>query len=389
MDNQLAENEKTTLDPERQQKAKEYARIRRRLLLVDLALGGVFVLAWLFSGASLWLRNQVAGLVGQYPLWVSSLLVVALYAAVFGAIYGLLDAPLSYYSGFVLRHRYGLSVQTFRAWLWDQVKGAAIGGVLGLVLLEVMYALLRASPHWWWLWTALVMLFLTAILSNLSPVLIFPLFYKFTPLDDEELVARLTRLAERAGARVRGVYRFDMSSKTVEANAAVVGLGNTRRIILGDTLLANFSPDEIETVLAHELGHHVHGDLGKGILVQSGLTLGGLWLASLVLRWGVTLFGFGDIADVAAMPLLALAMGAFGLITMPLSNTYSRWRESMADRYALETTRKPQAFATAMTRLADQNLSEADPERWVEVLLYSHPAISRRVAMASEFGLES
>jgi STE24 endopeptidase len=385
MDNQMAENEETTLDPERQREAKEYARIRRRLLLVDLALGGVFVLAWLFSGASLWLRNQVVGWVGQYPLWVSSLLTVALYAAVFGVIYGLLDAPLSYYSGFVLPHRYGLSVQTFRAWLWDQVKGAAIGGILGLVLLEVMYALLRASPDWWWLWTALVILFLTVILSNLSPVLIFPLFYKFTPLDDEELVARLTRLAERAGARVRGVYRFDMSSKTVEANAAVVGLGNTRRIILGDTLLANFSPDEIETVLAHELGHHVQGDLGKGILVQSGLTLGGLWMASLILRWGVTAFGFGDIADVAAMPLLALAMGVFGLITMPLGNTYSRWRESMADCYALETTRKPQAFATAMTRLADQNLSEADPERWVEVLLYSHPAIRRRVAMAKAF----
>jgi STE24 endopeptidase len=389
MTQQVTETKETTLDPERQQKAKEYARIRRRLLLVDLALGGVFVLAWLFSGASLWLGNQVVEWVGQYPLWVSSLLSVALYAAVFGAIYGLLDAPLSYYSGFVLPHRYGLSVQTLRAWLWDRAKGAAIGGVLGLVLLEVMYALLRASPTWWWLWTALVMLFLTVILSNLSPILIFPLFYKFTPLDDEELVARLTRLAERAGARVRGVYRFDMSSKTVEANAAVVGLGNTRRIILGDTLLANFSPDEIETVLAHELGHHVHGDLGKGILVQSALTLGGLWLASLILRWGVTAFGFNGIADVAAMPLLALAMGIFGLVTMPLSNAYSRWRESMADRYALETTRKSQAFATAMTRLADQNLSEADPERWVEVLLYSHPAIRRRVAMAQSFSSES
>jgi hypothetical protein len=144
MDNRMAENEETTLDPERQREAKEYARIRRRLLLVDLALGGVFVLAWLFSGASLWLRNQVVGWVGQYPLWVSSLLTVALYAAVFGVIYGLLDAPLSYYSGFVLPHRYGLSVQTFRAWLWDQVKGAAIGGILGLVLLEVMYALVVA-----------------------------------------------------------------------------------------------------------------------------------------------------------------------------------------------------------------------------------------------------
>jgi STE24 endopeptidase len=373
----------TSLDVERQQKAKEYARIRRRLLLVDLALGAAFVLVWLLSGASLGLRNQVMALTGQ------PLLTVALYAAVFGAVYGLLDAPLSYYSGFVLPHRYGLSTQTLRAWLWDQVKGAAIGGVLGLVLLEVMYALLRASPDWWWLWTALVMLFFSVILSNLAPVLIMPLFYKFVPLDDADLAERLTRLSEQAGAHVRGVYRFDMSSKTVQANAAVVGLGNTRRIILGDTLLGAFSSDEIETILAHELGHHVHGDLGKGILVGSALTLIGLWLAGQALSWGVAAFGFAGLADVAAMPLLALALGAFELVTMPLNNGYSRWRESLADRYALETTRKPSAFASAMTRLANQNLSEADPERWVEVLLYSHPAISRRVAMAKEFGLEN
>jgi STE24 endopeptidase len=371
----------TSLDAERQQKAKEYARIRRRLLLVDLALGAAFILAWLLSGGSLWLRNQVVALTDQ------PLLAVALYAAVFGALYGLLDAPLSYYSGFVLPHRYGLSTQSLRAWLWDQVKGAAIGGILGLALLEVMYTLLRASPDWWWLWTALVMLFFSAILSNLAPVLIMPLFYKFVPLDDADLAARLTRLSEQAGTRVRGVYRFDMSNKTVQANAAVVGLGNTRRIILGDTLLDRFTADEIETILAHELGHHVHGDMGKSILVGSALTLAGLWLAGQALSWGVAAFGFAGLADVAAMPLLALALGAFELVTMPLNNGYSRWRESLADRYALKTTRKSEAFASAMTRLANQNLSEADPERWVEVLLYSHPAISRRVAMAKEFGL--
>jgi STE24 endopeptidase len=379
MEEQLTVTDETSLDPERQKKAKEYAGINRRLMLVDLGLGAAYALIWLLSGASFWLRDQILGLT-QNPY-----LVVALYAAVFGAVYALLDAPLSYYRGFVLPHRYGLSVQTFGAWLWDQAKGAAIGGVLGLVLLEVMYALLRVSPDWWWLWTALVMLLFTVVLSNLAPVLIFPLFYKFTPLDDEDLVVRLTRLAERAGARVRGVFRFDMSSKTVAANAAVVGLGNTRRIILGDTLLDNFSADEIETVLAHELGHHVNKDMAKGILVQSALTLGGLWLANLALRWGVVAFGFEGVADVAAMPWLALVLGAFGLVTMPLSNAFSRWRERLADRYALETTGKSEAFASAMTRLADQNLADADPERWEEVLLHSHPAISRRVAMAQEF----
>jgi STE24 endopeptidase len=229
------------------------------------------------------------------------------------------------------------------------------------------------------------MLFFSAVLSNLAPVLILPLFYKFVPLDDADLAARLTRLFEQAGTHVRGVYRFDMSSKTVQANAAVVGLGNTRRIVLGDTLLDHFTADEIETVLAHELGHHVHGDLGKNILVGSVLTLSGLWLASRALGWGVAAFGFDGLADVAAMPLLALALAAFELATMPLGNTYSRWRERLADRYALETTCKPGAFASAMTRLANQNLADADPERWVEVLLHSHPAINRRVAMAKDF----
>jgi STE24 endopeptidase len=382
MNEELNREKETTLDPERQAKAKEYARIKRRLMLVDLALGGVVALVWLLSGASLWIRHVITGWTGQ------PLIVVAVYAAVFGAIYAALDAPLSYYSGFVLPHRYALSTQSLGAWLWDQVKGAALGGVLGLLLLEVMYALLRVSPYWWWLWTGLVMLLLTVVLSNLAPVLIMPLFYKFTPLEDEDLVGRLVRLAEQAGAHVRGVYRFDMSSKTVQANAAVTGLGNTRRIILGDTLLDNFSNDEVETVLAHELGHHVHNDVGKGILVQTALTLGGLWLASLALRWGVGAFGLRGVADIAGLPWLLLVVGAFGLVTMPLSNAYSRWREALADRYALETTHKPQAFATAMTRLADQNLSEADPERWVEVLLYSHPAISRRVAMARDFRSE-
>jgi STE24 endopeptidase len=379
MTHPLTEAQETSLDPERQNKAKEYARIRRRLMLLDLILGAVFGLAWLLTGASLWLRNQVVDLTVQPPL------VVALYAGVIGLIYALLDAPLSYYSGFVLPHRYALSTLSFPAWLWDRAKGAAISAALGLILLEVMYALLRGSPNWWWLWTALVILLFSVILSNLAPVLIFPLFYKFHPLDDEELVTRLTRLAERAGTGVRGIYRFDMSSKTVQANAALVGLGNTRRIILGDTLLDNFTSDEIETILAHELGHHVHGDMGKGILVQSALTLGGLWLASLALGWGVAVFRFEGSADVAAMPWLGLVLGAFGLVTTPLGNAYSRWRERLADHYALRSTRKTGAFITAMTRLADQNLADADPERWVEVLLHSHPSISRRVATAEEF----
>lgn len=367
------------LDETRQAKAREYARTSRRLFVVDLALSGLYVLIWLLAGLAPWWRDQV------HSLTTNPWLAVPLFALGFGLLLGLIGAPLSYYSGFVLPHRYGLSTQTPGAWLWDRAKGALLGGVLGGVILEVMYWLLRVAPQSWWLWTAGVMLLFTVVLGLLAPVLIFPLFYKFKPLADEELTQRLTRLAEQAGTRVRGVYSFDMSSKTTAANAAVMGLGRTRRIVLGDTLLDNFSADEIETVLAHELGHHVHGDLGKGVLVQSALTLAGLWLAHLVMSWGVAFFRYEGLADPATLPLLALAFGVFGLATMPLGNAYSRWRERLADSYALATTRKPTDFASAMTRLANQNLTDADPEPWVEFLFASHPSISRRVAMAQAF----
>jgi STE24 endopeptidase len=179
-----------------------------------------------------------------------------------------------------------------------------------------------------------------------------------------------------------------MSRRTKAANAALTGLGNTRRILLGDTLINEFTPDEIETVLAHELGHHVHRDLPIGLLVESVVTLGGFYLASLGLTWGVEGFGFESPADIAALPLFALVLGIYGLVTMPLSNAFSRWRERRADAYALEATGKGEAYASALTRLANQNLAEADPEDWVEFLLYSHPALSKRIAFAQRYALE-
>ncbi|MDD5368714.1 MAG: M48 family metalloprotease, partial [Anaerolineaceae bacterium] len=200
---------------------------------------------------------------------------------VFGGFYFLIGLPLSYYSGFVLPHRFGQSVETLRGWIADQLKSLLISLPIGFILLEIIYALLRAAPDTWWLWVAVVMLVFQVLLANLAPVLIMPLFYKFTPLGEEysELSQRLMRLAEQAHTRVQGVYQFDMSRRTKSANAALTGLGSTRRIILGDTLLKEFSEDEIETVLAHELGHHVHRDIPVGILIETVITLVGLFLA--------------------------------------------------------------------------------------------------------------
>jgi STE24 endopeptidase len=365
------------LDPQRQESAREYARQRRRLLVVDLALSALLVVGFLVSGASLWLKALLlsAGLSSPWAL-------VGAFVALVFVGYTLLFWPLAWWSSYVLPHRYGLSTQTPRGWLADQLKSLALGLVLGLPVAEVVYWLLRSRPATWWLWAGAFLIAFTVLLGHLAPVLIVPLFYKLTPLDDPELLSRIQRLAGRSGTRIVGVYTIDLSSRTKAANALVMGLGSTKRIALGDTLYADYTPDEIETILAHELGHQVHHDLELGIVVQSLLLLGGMYLGQLFLRWGVNRFGFEGPGDVAALPLLVLAVGLFSLVTMPLINAYSRWRERLADGFALRVTGNPRAFAQAMIRLANQNLAEADPPRWVVWLLYSHPPIRERVEMS-------
>ncbi len=367
------------IDSNRQAQAKEYARIKHRLLLLDLAVSAVALLVVLFGGASVWLRDVVLS-VSTSP-WIAT----ALYFVVGFAAYGLLFFPLTYYSSYVLPHRYGLSTQTMRAWLWDGVKGAALGIVFGLIVIEVIYYVLRAAPNWWWLYAAAFMLLVTVVMANLAPVLILPIFFKFRPLEDQELVRRLLALTERAHTRVRGVYTMELSAKTTAANAAFMGLGNTKRIVLGDTLYKDYAPEEIESVLAHELGHQVHNDIVSGIVIDSILNLIGFLVANWVLLAGVGYFHLQGLGDPAGMPLFALALGAYSLVTMPLSNAYSRWRERRADEYALAMTRNPNAFLSVMEKLANQNLSEADPEPWIEFLLYSHPAIGKRVELGRSF----
>lgn len=247
----------TTLDLERQKQAKEYARIRRRLWIVDTTFSAVYALAWLFLGWSISLREWLT------TITTNEWFLIPLYIAVFGGVYSLLNMPLSYYSGFVLPHRFGQSTQSLKDWLVDQLKGLAIGVPLGLLMLELLYLALRLTGDLWWLYVAGGLLLFNVILSNLAPVLIMPLFNKYVPLGDEhkDLEERLLNLAKRANAKVKGVFKFDMSKRTKAANAALTGIGNTRRIILGDTLINEFTADEIETVLAHELGHHVHKDI--------------------------------------------------------------------------------------------------------------------------------
>ena len=378
---------RAVLDVARQAQAKRYARQRQALSLINLGLSAVVLAVLLFSGLSFWLRDALGGVPPWQPLAAGfvPLRVGAYFLILFAATY-VLGLPLTYYGGYVLPRRYGLSTQSFGGWLWDLLKGLALSVLFDLAAVEVVYLLLAATPNLWWLWTGIAVLFVTAILAHLAPILLLPIFYKLAPLPEGPVREAALRQAAQAGTRVRGIYSINFSAKTTAANAFVIGLGNTRRIVVGDTLLDRYAPDEIETVLAHELGHQVHHDIPKLIAFETVTTLGGLFVVNLVLHAVVARVpAYQGLADPATMPLVGAALGIFFLILLPLTNGYSRRVEHLADVYALETTRMPEAFISAMTRLANQNLAELEPHPIVEFLLYSHPAIGRRLAFAQRY----
>ncbi|HEX2911381.1 MAG TPA: M48 family metallopeptidase [Chloroflexia bacterium] len=369
----------TEMSEGRRQKAKEYARLRRILFFVNTGLGLAILLVMLLTGLSLELRKVVEGWTGNQ--W----LVVPIYMAIFGGAYAVLTFPLDVYAGYHLPRKYGMLHQNFGPWLRDLAKGGLIAVVIGLVLIEALYFGFRNLGDWWWLIGGIFYLFFVIVMVNLAPVLIMPLFNKFIPLENEELQNRIMRLGEKTGARVKGVYTMDFSRRTNAANAFVTGIGNTRRVVLGDTLTQNYTPDEIEVIMAHELGHHVHGDIWRGIALDSVVTLLGFYIANLVLQAGISGFGFRNTGDVAAFPLFVLVMAAFSLVTMPLNNAFSRARENAADAYALDITKDASSFISSMKKLANQNLADTDPPRWVVWLFYTHPPIADRVRRGENF----
>jgi len=358
--------------------ARRYNRIKRWLGISDLAVGIAFLVVLLATGWTGNLRD-----VAYRGAFQNYTLAVALYVLVLMFIAKLLGIGFDYY-GFRLEHRFQLSNQKLWPWIKDQGKEFLVGVVLAGIVAELTYFVIREFPQHWWLLAWAVFLGLFVLLAQLAPVLLFPIFYKFEPLENEDLKSRLVKLGERAGTRVRGVYRWKLSEKSKKANAALTGLGNTRRIILADTLLDNYTPDEIESVLAHELGHHVHGHILKSIGVQALTTLAGFWAANWVLRYSIDrLHMFETLSDFANLPLLVLVASVLSLLLMPLLNAYSRYNERQADRYAFQSNVGVAPFITAMNKLADQNLAERSPSKFVEWFFHSHPSISRRLEAAN------
>ena len=357
--------------------ARRYNRIHRWLGFSDVILGLAFLSALLLTGWNSVLRDWAYSAAFQ-----NYTLSVFIYVLILMLVAKLLGLGLDYY-GFSLERRFKLSTQKTGSWVWDQIKEFLVGVVFAGIIAELLYLTIRMSPQHWWLIAWAVFMGLFVLLAQIAPLVLFPIFYKFEPLENDDLKNRLVRLSERAGTKVRGIYKWHLSDKSNKANAALTGLGATRRIILADTLLDHYSADEIEAVLAHELGHHVHRHIFKSILVQALITLVGFWAANYVLHEAIEQWGmFETLSDFSNLPLLILVSSVLSILLMPALNAYSRFNERQADRYAFESIRSVQPFISSMNKLAAQNLAERTPSRWVEWLFHSHPAISRRVAAA-------
>jgi STE24 endopeptidase len=365
-------------------KASRYHRLKRRSAVLSVAVTALLLAGFLLSGASAAVADRARHIAGATSGGYS-FAAVALYVAAFAVVQELVAFPLALYHGFILERRYGLSTESLAAWLNDHLKAAGLGLALGLGGAEIVYASLWVTPVWWWLLSAASFVIVMVVMAKVAPLVLLPLFYRFTPLTRESLRSRLVSLSERAGVGVLGVYEWGLGEKTRRANAALVGTGATRRILVSDTLLAEYSDDEIEVILAHELAHHVHYDILTGLAAEVLLLVAAFFAAATALAFWWPLLGLHAPNDIAGLPLLLLAGGAVSLAATPWVNALSRWNERRADRYALTLTRQPAAFISAMRRLALQNLAEERPSRAALWLFHTHPPIEQRIEAARTF----
>jgi STE24 endopeptidase len=359
--------------------AKKYNDIKLAIGIGEGIASFILLLLFVYLGYSLQLENFLSNYFSNpYLLFISFLFVI-------GIIGSVISFPLSYYSGFYLEHKYNLSNQTFWKWIWENFKGLLVSLVIGIPILFTFYYVLNTFYSLWWLPFAIIMFFISVVLSQIFPVLIFPIFYKITPLEDENLKERITKLAKNAKLKVENVYKFNMSKNTKKANAAFTGLGKTKRIILGDTLLDNYSIEEIESVIAHELGHFKRKHIVKNILIGTASSFLTLFIIALLYQNSLSWFGLESITQVSAIPLLGLWSMLIGIIQTPLGNILSRKFEYQADEYAVIETKNPFAFKKTLEKLTAQNLGDKEPHPFVEWFFYSHPSIKNRIDAINKF----
>jgi STE24 endopeptidase len=359
--------------------AKKYNNIKLAIGIGEGIVSFILLLLFVWLGYSLQLENFLSTYFSNpYLLFISFLFAIGIAGSV-------LSFPVSYYSGFYLEHKYNLSNQTFWKWIWENFKGLIVSLLIGIPILLTFYYVLNTFYSLWWLPFAIIMFFISVVLSQIFPILIFPIFYKVTPIEDETLKEKIKSLGEKAGINVENVYKFNMSKNTKKANAAFTGLGKTKRIILGDTLLDKYSVEEIESVIAHELGHYKKKHIVKNIFIGTASSFLTLFIIALLYQNSLSWFGFDSITKVSALPLLALWSMLIGIIQTPLGNILSRKFEYEADEYAVIETKNPLAFKNTLEKLTDQNLGDKEPHPIVEWFFYSHPSIKNRIDAINKF----
>ena len=356
--------------------ARRYNRIRIGISLAEKAISLALLGAFAFTGIS----RELDAFLETY--FADPYLRFMIFIGAIGLASGTAGFPLDMYGGYFLEHRFGLSNQSFGAWVTDRLKSLAVGLLLGAPVALAFFFFLRESGGAWWLYFATAVFFLSVLLARAAPALIFPIFYRFTPLEDRALADRLSDITSRLGIVISGIYVFDLSRETKKANAGFTGIGRGRRIVLSDTLLRNFSTDEIAVIFAHEAGHYLKRHIAKNILLGGLILYISFFACGALYDRTLQALGFVNLHDIAATPVLFLYLAALALIVMPLMNALSRRFEREADRAALDITRDRDSFISAMEKLTDMNLSEREPGRLTEALLHSHPSTGRRIEMA-------
>ena len=369
------------LDKKRQLQAKRYEKEKRLLGLASMALSLVILLGFYFSGLSTWLANLN---IGNAIIWT-----FLIYVLSFQTILVFFSFPLSFYSSYVHEHRWNFSNHTVKSWLWEQIKGFFVGFILMSILLGLLFWIMAVYPHSWWLIAGLAFAFVSVVLATIFPVVILPIFNKYTPVENKELTDTLERILSEGGLRSSGFFREDMSRQTKKENAFLAGLGKTRRVVLGDNLMEKMSVPEIESVIAHEVGHYKNRHIWKNLVIGTLEGVVAFFMLNLAMRSIFAQFLSSTSWNLTLFPVFVILAGGISVFFFsPFSNALSRHFERKADRYALESIQDNKAFMTAMAGLADRNLSNAYPEWWIKLLYYSHPPVGERLARAEKYKKE-
>ncbi|MCF6271274.1 MAG: M48 family metallopeptidase [Melioribacteraceae bacterium] len=352
--------------------AKKYNNIKLGISIGEGVISFFAILAFVYFGFSKELESYLRSYTeNQYLLLLTFLFIIGITTSV-------ITFPIKYYVEFYLEHKYELSNQTFWKWIFEDAKGLLVGLVIGIPILLLFYWVMLTFGSLWWLVFSIAMFFISVVLAQIVPIIILPIFYKITPIENEEIKKRVLSLAEDVKMKVENVFQFDMSKNTKKANAAFTGLGKTKRIILGDTLLENYSADEIETVLAHEFGHYKHKHIIKNLFIGTLSSFVTFFAIASLYELSLTWFGFKEITQVSALPILTVWAMLVGLLTTPIGNIISRKFEYEADEYAIKSTGKPEAFIETLEKLNEQNLGDKEPHPFVEWFFYSHPSVAKR-----------